>query len=50
MKEEHGDDCAPPFFSPETSKLISGLGDSPESMQLKAEILKAANELKRGQP
>ena len=36
------------MFSPETKALLKGLGDSPESMQLKAEILSAANELKRG--
>ena len=35
-------------FSPETKALIEGLSDSPESMQLKVEILQAANELKRG--
>ena len=35
-------------FSPETNALIKGLSDSPESLQLKAEILRAANELKRG--
>ena len=35
-------------FSPETAALIKGLSDSPESMQLKAEILRSANELKRG--
>ena len=35
-------------FSPETSALIQGLSDSPESLQLKAEILRSANELKRG--
>lgn len=36
------------LFSPETKALIKGLGDSPESMALKAEILSAANELRRG--
>lgn len=36
------------LFSPETKALLKGLSDSPESMQLKAEILRAANELKRG--
>ena len=36
------------LFSPETKALLKGLSDSPESMQLKAEILSAANELKRG--
>ncbi|CAL1128336.1 unnamed protein product [Cladocopium goreaui] len=32
-------------FSPETRALIKGLGDSPESLQLKAEILNAEQEL-----
>lgn len=51
VKDEHDEDGGgAPVFSPDTSKLIAGLGDSPESLQLKAEILKAANELKRGQP
>ena len=36
------------LFSPETKALIKGLGDSPESLALKAEIIGAANELKRG--
>ena len=36
------------LFSPETRALIKGLSDSPESMALKAEILAAGNELKRG--
>ena len=36
------------MFSPETNALIKGLSDSPESLMLKAEILKSANELKRG--
>lgn len=36
------------LFSPETKALIKGLRDSPESMALKAEILSAANELRRG--
>ena len=36
-------------FSPETNALIKGLGDSPESMMLKVEYMRAANELKRGQ-
>lgn len=35
-------------FSPETTQLLKGLGDSPESLALKSEILRAANELKRG--
>ena len=35
-------------FSPETANLIKGLSDSPESLQLKAEILRSVNELKRG--
>ena len=35
-------------FSPEAKELIRGLGDSPESMALKAEILSAASELRRG--
>jgi hypothetical protein len=42
-EEEHEN-----VFSPETKALIKGLSDSPESLQLKAEILSAANELKRG--
>lgn len=36
------------LLSPETKQLIQGLGDTPESMQLKASIISAANELKRG--
>ena len=43
LEEEEGQ-----LFSPETRELIKGLGDSPESMALKAEILAAGNELKRG--
>ena len=35
-------------FSPETAALIKGLSDSPESLQLKAEILRSANQLNRG--
>eukprot|EP00435_Cladocopium_sp_Y103_P041456 s597_g11.t1 len=45
--ESHEDEPAN-IFSPETKALIKGLSDSPESLQLKAEILSAANELKRG--
>ena len=47
MKNEEPDDEAG-LFSPETRALLKGLGDSPESLQLKAEILGAANELRRG--
>ena len=47
MKPECIDDDVG-FFSPETRALIKGLGDSPESLQLKAEILNAANGLRRG--
>lgn len=36
------------LFSPETSALLEGLTDSPESAQLRAEIVRAANVLKRG--
>lgn len=36
------------LLSPETKQLIKGLGDTPESMMLKASIISAANELKRG--
>ena len=36
------------LLSPETKMLIKGLGDTPESMALKASIIGAANELKRG--
>ena len=46
VKEETGDVGA--AFSPETQALIKGLSDSPESLALKSEILRAANELKRG--
>ena len=35
-------------LSPETGALVHGLGDSPESLMLKSEILRAANQLKRG--
>ena len=49
MKPECTDDDVG-VFSPETRALIKGLGDSPESLQLKAEILNAANGLRRGQP
>ena len=45
-RETMGDPFA--CFSPETTALISGLGDSPESVALKAEILLSANQLKRG--
>ena len=44
--EEPDDEAG--LFSPETRALLKGLGDSPESLQLKAEILGAANELRRG--
>ena len=47
MKSEEPDEEAG-MFSPETKALIKGLGDSPESLQLKAEILGAANALRRG--
>ena len=35
-------------FSPETSALLKGLGDSPESLQLKASYLQSFNQLRRG--
>jgi len=35
-------------FSPETSALLKGLGDSPESLQLKAEYMQSINKLRRG--
>lgn len=35
-------------FSPETSALLKGLGDTPESMQLKAEYMRSLNRLQRG--
>lgn len=46
--EASEDDHHEQLFSPETKALIKGLGDSPESLALKAEIIGAANELKRG--
>lgn len=48
VKLEFPDEEQVEVLSPETAKLVKGLGDSPESVQLKAEILRAANELKRG--
>ena len=48
VKTEVRDDDHGNLFSPETKALIKGLGDSPESLALKAEIIGAANELKRG--
>ena len=48
MKKELDDVESAAVFSPATNALIKGLSDSPESLQLKAEILRAANELKRG--
>ena len=50
-KSELREDTEPEFsscFSPETVGLIQGLGDTPESLALKAEYVKAFNELKRG--
>ena len=50
-KPELGEDSEPNLascFSPETVGLIQGLGDSPESLALKSEYLKAFNELQRG--
>lgn len=35
-------------FSPETAALLHGLSDSPESLMLKAEVLRSVNQLKRG--
>ena len=35
-------------FSPETSALLKGLGDSPESLELKASYMQSINQLKRG--
>ena len=48
MKNEPEEDAS--VLSPETKALIKGLGDSPESLKLKADILGAVNELKRGKP
>ena len=47
MKNEEPDEEAD-MFSPETRALLKGLGDSPESLMLKSEILGAANQLRRG--
>ena len=35
-------------FSPETTSLLRGLGDSPESLKLKSEYLQSLNRLQRG--
>ena len=35
-------------FSPETAGLLAALPDTPSSLQLKAEFLAKANELRRG--
>ena len=35
-------------FSPETSALLKGLGDTPDSLALKSEYLKSFNTLRRG--
>jgi hypothetical protein len=45
-KTELREDTEPDFascFSPETVGLIQGLGDSPESLSLKADYLKGCN-------
>lgn len=48
VKPENFDGDLYNAFSPETSALLKGLGDSPESLQLKAEYMQSINKLRRG--
>ena len=48
MKPEGDDGDWSNSFSPETCALLKGLGDTPDSLALKAEYLKSINTLRRG--